>query len=276
MAHTVKDAGRSVTGRALAVLATFDPSHRRLSLSEMARRASLPVPTAYRLVRELEEWQALERRPDGTYEIGSRLWNLGLLTRVHTDLREVALPQMQELCATTRAMVHLVVRDDTAGLCIDRLRGVRDLVGRARPGEPLPLHSTAVGKVLLAAAPVDVLRKVASEELRRFTPYTVVEPGRLLRDVAAVRSAGYALTCEETVLGALSVAAPIRQAGTDGVTAALGVVLPSSTRDPKRVLGALRAACEGIASRLEKLEEPHPTGSTLARHGSVRPASAAH
>lgn len=59
--------GRSVTSRSLAVLDAFDASHRRLSLSDIARRSKLPLATAHRLVGELEVWGALVRSSDGAY-----------------------------------------------------------------------------------------------------------------------------------------------------------------------------------------------------------------
>ena len=83
---------RTVTGRALAVLDTFDVKHRRQSLASISRRADLPLTTVHRLVHELEKQNALVRGSDGDYEIGSKIWRLGLLASVHSDLREVALP----------------------------------------------------------------------------------------------------------------------------------------------------------------------------------------
>ncbi len=80
--------------RALALLDAFDEHHPRLSLTEMAMRSGLARSTAHRLLAELEAWQGLVRRPDGRYEIGRRIWDLGLLAPVHRELREVARPFM--------------------------------------------------------------------------------------------------------------------------------------------------------------------------------------
>ncbi|XVS60973.1 helix-turn-helix domain-containing protein [Actinosynnema sp. CA-299493] len=54
-------APQSVTGRALALLGAFDPTHRRLRITELARRARLPPSTAHRLAAELVAWGALHR-----------------------------------------------------------------------------------------------------------------------------------------------------------------------------------------------------------------------
>ena len=102
--------GASVTTRALSVLATFDARHPSLRLSDIARRADLPLPTAHRLVGELAEWGALARRDDGTYVIGRRLWDLGLLAPAATGLVEAASPFLHDIHAATRATVPLAGR----------------------------------------------------------------------------------------------------------------------------------------------------------------------
>jgi len=70
MAGGADVAGRSVTSRALEVLGAFDTDHRRLTLSEVAARAGIPLTTTHRLVKELVTWGALARRDDGTYVRG--------------------------------------------------------------------------------------------------------------------------------------------------------------------------------------------------------------
>ena len=71
--------GVSVTTRALRVLEAFSPHHRVLGLTDIARRAGLPVSTAHRLVADLAAWGALERADDGRYRIGLRLWEVATL-----------------------------------------------------------------------------------------------------------------------------------------------------------------------------------------------------
>ncbi len=65
MAGNTSAPGATVTSRALALLGAFDERHRSLTLTELARRAGLPLPTAHRLVGELVDGGALHRREDG-------------------------------------------------------------------------------------------------------------------------------------------------------------------------------------------------------------------
>lgn len=236
----------TVTARALSLLGAFDDRHRRLTLTELARRAEMPMPTAHRLVGELVTWGALARTSTGEYVIGRRLWDLGLLAPVQSGLRELASPYLHDLYGATLATVHLAVRDGSEVLYLDRLAGHASVPVVSSVGSRLPMHATGVGKVLLAHAPADVQADVLAH-LTRITPYTVTQPGSLRRQLAKVLRDDHATTTEEMSLGACSIAVPIRRRG--AVVASLGIVVPS-LKDRARLIPALHVAARGIGRAL--------------------------
>ena len=250
MAGRTANQGQSVTSRVLAILDTFDISHTHQSLSDIARRAGLPLATAYRLVGELVAWRGLARRDDGHYEIGVRLWEVGLVGPLHLRLREVALPFLQTLYEATRENVHLAIRDGNEVLYVEKLAGHRSVPIISRNGGRLPLHATGVGKALLAHETPEFRRDYLSRPLKRPTPYTVVEPGRLVADLEHTVKRGYAVTTEEMTLGTCSVAAPILDR-TGRPVAAVGAVVHSVRVDPGKLAPLIRLAAEGIAARLD-------------------------
>jgi DNA-binding IclR family transcriptional regulator len=247
MAGNTSHPGATVTSRALALLGTFDDDHRRLSLTTLAERAGLPVPTAHRLVAELVAWGALARTGSGEYVVGRRLWDIGLLAPARTDLRELASPYLHDLYGATLATVHLAVRDGTEVLYLDRLRGSASVPIVSTVGSRLPMHATGVGKVLLAHAPAEVQHEVMGR-LTRITPYTITQPGQLRRQLARVLRDDYATTVEEMSLGACSVAVPVRSG--PRVVAALGIVVPSLRKDRPRLVAALQVSARGVGRRL--------------------------
>lgn len=240
----------TVASRVLALLAAFDSRHRNLSLSELARRADMPVPTAHRLVSELVEWGALVRRPFGDYVVGSRLWDIGLLAPVRSGLRQIASPFLNDLYGATLATVHLAVRDGSEVLYLDRMSGHASVPVVSQVGSRLPLYATGVGKVLLAYAPEDVQTEVLGA-LVRITPYTITQLGRLRDELARVHREGYASTSEEMSLGACSVAVPVK-APEGEVVAAIGIVVPSLKRDRAKLVAALKVAAQGIGRSIAR------------------------
>ena len=248
MAGNSTSPGASVTSRALALVGAFDEEHRRLTLTELAERAGLPVATAHRLVAELVEWGALTRTGSGDYVVGRRLWDIGLLAPLQAGLVELASPYLHDLYGATHATVHLAVRDDAEVLYLDRLRGSTSVPVVSTIGSRLPMHATGVGKVLLAHAPLEVQQRVLAD-LPRITAYTVTQPGRLRRQLAQVLRDDHATTTEEMSLGACSVAVPVRRGGE--VVAALGLVVPSLKRDRPRLVAALQVAARGVGRALD-------------------------
>jgi DNA-binding IclR family transcriptional regulator len=247
MSGNVSKAGATVTSRALALVGAFDSRHRRLSLSELADRAGLPVPTAHRLVAELVAWGALTRTPAGDYVVGRRLWDVGLLAPVNTGLRQLASPYLHDLYGATLATVHLAVRDGTHVLYLDRLSGHASVPVVSTIGSRLPMHATGVGKVLLAHAPPAVRAGVLAD-LPRITPYTISQPGTLRRQLARVLKDDYATTVEEMSLGACSVAVPIRAGG--DVVASVGIVVPSLKKDRAQLVTAMQVTARSIGRAL--------------------------
>ena len=249
MAGNTSAPGTTVASRVLALLGAFDAEHRSLPLSELARRAGLATPTAHRLAAELVAAGFLVRAPGGEYVVGRRVWDIGLLAPVQSELRQVASPFLHDLYGATLATVHLAVRDGMRALYVDRLSGSASVPVVSQVGSRLPLHATGVGKVLLAHAPRDVQERVLAE-LTRITPYTVTQPGLVREQLRRVHRDGFAQTVEEMSLGACSVAVPVStRAGV--VVAALGIVVPRIGRDRPRLLSALQVAARGIGRSVD-------------------------
>jgi len=260
-----------VTLRATAVLGAFDGDHRCLNLSQLSRRSGLPLATVHRLAADLVAGQLLVRRGDGRYEIGARMWRLGLLAPA-TSLRELALPHLQDLVVATGHTVHLAVLDGAGALVIERLAGTKSIPTRHNPGGRLPLHCTAVGKVLLAFAPGPVVEEVAGD-LRRHTVCTVTDPRVLHRQLDQIRRTGLARSAQEHRLGVSSVAVPVN--GHDGVMAAIGLLAPLTSPRLAGALPHLRAAAASVSADFLRsgLDAPSPEDAGAGGRGGDRKPS---
>lgn len=253
---------RSAADRLLDVLAAFDLRNPALSLTEISRRADLPLTTAHRLVATLTRWGALERDESGCYHIGLRLWEVAALAPRGVGLRQAAMPFLEDLYETTHENVHLAVRDGFEVVYIERISG-RSAVGvRSQVGGRWPLHATGVGLVLLAHSDADVQEQVCERPLAAFTPHTVTDPARLRRVLAEARRSGYAVSDRQITEDALSVAAPVRGPRGD-VIAAVSVVVHVRDVRTQALIPAVRVAARGISRTLGR----QPGGSAVPASG---------
>jgi len=208
--------GSSVTSKVLALLEAFTPDASELSLSELARRSGVSLPTAHRRAAELVEWGALERDADGRYRIGLRLWEVASLAPRGLGLRDAAMPFLEDLYEVTHENVQLAVREGLEVVFVERIAGRDAVPVWTRVGGRFALHATGVGLVLLAHAPGEVQEEVLGSPLHGYTPKTVLDPAELRRMLADVRKLGYSVSDGQITVDALSVGAPIRGLGVAG------------------------------------------------------------
>jgi DNA-binding IclR family transcriptional regulator len=219
-----------------------------LSVGEIASRAELPKGTVHRLLASLAYFDLV--RQDTTtrrYQLGFKLVELGNLLLNQIDLRDDARPFLMALAEDVQETVHLVVRDQAEALYIDKVTlhpkssGLRMV---SRIGARTALHSSAVGKVLLAGLPAAEAEAIVKKcGLPRATARTIVEPDKLLRHIERVRRQGFAIDDEENEKGIRCIGAPIFDA--DGhVIAALSISGPTARMTKTRLSRELpKKAC---------------------------------
>ncbi|MPQ97430.1 helix-turn-helix domain-containing protein [Modestobacter sp. I12A-02628] len=238
--------GEPVIDRALGLLGAFDPDHRRLTLSELGRRAGLPLSTARRQAERLVAWGALERTAAGEYVVGLRLWEIASLAPRAVGLREVARPFMEDLYEATRHHVLLAVLDGDDALLVERRSSSRAVTVAYQVGERLPLHCTGVGLVLLAHASSELQARVCAGEVGVTPTAPAPDPARLRQSLQRIRHTGVAVLAREFPAPVVSVAAALRGEG-DRVVAALSIVVPAGGASFRMVEPAVRAAARAVS-----------------------------
>jgi DNA-binding IclR family transcriptional regulator len=263
MAGGSREPGRSVTSKVLAILEAFETSRGALSLTDIAGKSGLPLSTTHRLVNELTDWGFLSREPNGRYQLGIRLWELAQNTG--RQLRDAARPYVQDLFSLTGETAHLAIRAGHEVLYIDRVYGSKRVPRASRVGGRLPMHATAVGKVILAFEDDWVRDAYLNRDLERPTAHTHIDPRRFADELGQIREQGYATTMEEMRLGSCSIAVPVFHTGRIG--AGLGLVLPSSHASTMtRHLPVLK----GTSSRIERATARIPLETLIGVHRGPR------
>jgi DNA-binding IclR family transcriptional regulator len=232
--------------RAAVILGAFDAAHRELTLAALVARCGLPRSTVHRTADRMIRLGWLEKSV-GRYRIGNRLFELASLAPIRLELREAALPFLQDLHQATKITVQLGVLDSTQVLVVEKITGHRPMPMLSQTGGMIPAYCSALGRAILAYSQPEVIDAALTGPLPARTPRTLTSPVAIMRELTAVPERGWAIDREEGNIGVSCVAAPIFGPSGD-VAAALSVTGPSQLVRADRIGPAVRMAA-AAASR---------------------------
>src|SRR5690348_7876150 len=242
--------------RALNILEAA--AHRRdgLTNSEISRKLGIPKSSASYILRTLERRGYLRRDEEsGRYRLGLKILSLGGDAQANLDIADVALPFMRMLGEKIRMTVHLAVLDQGEAVYIEKVEAPGFFKVNTWVGRRMFLHSTSVGKCLLAWLPKqEIETMVKPQGLKKRTPKTITTMTKLLADLDQVKQSGYAVDDEENSLGARCLGTPIFD-GAGNVTAALGAsgTLTQMDEDSMpRIIDALKETARRVSRQLQR------------------------
>lgn len=200
--------------RAAAILRLLADEDEPLALAQIAGSLGLAKPTTHGILRTLADVGFVEQpQGNGPYQLAADLFELGRGEKVDpNELRSRAMNWSDALAARTGESVRVASfyrgRAEVAHHVFGADGGTQVLV----TGSEVPLHASALGKVLLAYDP-GAARRALRADLPVLTGRTVTDRVALHRELAAVRDLGWARAVGEVDPDVAGVAAPIRDRG---------------------------------------------------------------
>lgn len=248
-------------GKAFQILELVSRAAEGLKISELSQELGISKSTVHGIAAALEDAGALIRDSrTKRYSPGLTLFELGQRAYARFGLREVARPFMEALMTATAETVFLGVRNGDHVSILDSVESTQELKITSPIGTHIPLLAGATGKVFLASMAESEARTLVeacvevSGGLKRYTSKTIVEPGRYLAELEAVRRRGYALDDEEYIRGVRAVAAPVRGEGRPSSAIwVVGFTPGMSATKMKAIALETRAAAEAISARVDAL-----------------------
>jgi DNA-binding IclR family transcriptional regulator len=205
------DARTDMVGKALGLLVLLGDEPRGASAAELSRRAELPFSTTYRLLGSLTRDGFVDYEPDGRrYRLGLRVFQLGQRVSNHHGFAGTALPVLRRVTEETGEATILSVRDGNHHLTVNKVDGPQTFRVTSDPGHLGALHTTSVGKALVAFADDTTRTRLLDElELEPLTAFSITDRDAFRAEIELVRRRGYATMDEENELGMRAVAVPV-------------------------------------------------------------------
>ena len=182
-----------------------------LGLSELGRQAELPPSTAHRLLTTLQRRALVTHDPaTGLWTVGVGLFRMGSAYLRIRKLPEIARPVIRGLLDEVGETVNVTMIDRREVVCVAQAESHAPMRAFFRLGRRLPLHASAAGKAILAAASGELREELLTGiKYERFTAGTLTSRKPLLADVAGAAARGWAIDDEEHTVGMRCVSAAI-------------------------------------------------------------------
>jgi DNA-binding IclR family transcriptional regulator len=248
------DSRTDMVGKALGLLVLLGDEPRGASAAELSRRAELPFSTTYRLLGSLTRDGFVDYEPDGRrYHLGLRVFQLGQRVSNHHGFAGTALPILRRVTEKTGEATILSVRDGNHHLTVNKVDGPQTFRVTSDPGHLGALHTTAVGKALVAFAEDGERQRLVDElELEPLTEFSITDREAFRAEIDLVRRRGYAVMDEENELGMRAVAVPVfnAQGYAFASLAAAVPVFRLSLEDLVALVPVLQEAASELSARL--------------------------
>ncbi len=210
--------------RAFSILEIVAESQNGLSNSDISRRLKVPKSSASYILRVMENRGYLIRGDGGKYRLGLRIMSLSRQQSAHVDVREVAKPILEKFVEKSRmSEAHLAVLDNGRAVYVEKVEAENSFIKMdIWVGHRLPIHTTAIGKALVAHLPeAEVIKILELRGMEKKTRRTITDQKKFLAELEKTRKYGFALDNEENCLNVRCLAAPIFNQNGE-VVAALG------------------------------------------------------
>ncbi len=240
--------------KCFSILELLAQSKEPMGISDISRKLDLNKSSVFNIIHTLVGLNVLENQPDGKSVLGTRFYILGNLAGRRSPLIQTARPYLEAINEKTKLSAFLGLRSDLQTILIDKVDSAHGIKVSSEIGMRMPILAGPGIKAMLSQLPDEEIDEILSRtELRRYTPYTIIDKSHYKKEILEVRRTGIAYDRQEYIEGMVALAVPIKSKSR-GVEAAIWAVglthqVPDSSLPGLTEL--LKGICEEINCRLQ-------------------------
>lgn len=231
----------------------FLASRKSVGVTELAEELQVNKSTAYRMLETLRQFNMAEQNKSSLkYKLGPAVLKLSEQLYKNLNILSIARPHMQRLADEIGESVHLCILSNDRAIVIDQIMTSSRLTVNAKIGNNEPLHSSSVGKCLIAFSSEKTVERILEGPLEKFTEKTITSKQQFLDELEEIRLRGYAIDDGEISEEIRCIAVPIFNHLNEAVYS-LGVSGPTSRMTSfkiETVASSLLAAGNAISTQL--------------------------
>lgn len=211
----IDDQPSKTLARGLFVLDKFTTERSEWGVRELSRELDTNPATVHRLVTTLCNIGYLAKDPDTQrYSLGPKVMRLADLYTRHNPVSNIARKTFERYSDQFRYNFYLGKLSGFEVVYLTAHDGHAPIKIVVEPGGTINLHSTALGKILLAFQDAGYIESFLSRNtLKRYTQKTITNPELLRERLAEIREQGYAINRGEHYEDVGAVGVPIINPG---------------------------------------------------------------
>jgi len=197
--------------RALEVLEILTNNPHGLGVTELSLKLDIAKSTSHRLLNTLSAYNYVSKdEQTDNYFIGTRVLYIANELLENLNLVNLAKDKINQLSETSNETVHLCLFDSDEVVYIDKVDSNKSIRMHSKIGKRSPMHSTGVGKAILAFLPNEEPKKILqTKNMNKFTENTITSISQMMIELEDINKKGYAIDDIENEEGVRCVAAPI-------------------------------------------------------------------
>jgi IclR family KDG regulon transcriptional repressor len=223
-----------------------------VSVSDCSNHFNINKSTAHRFLASMKHVGFVDQNPENQkYKLSLKIFEIGNKIISNLNFREVAKPIMMELGEQTGETINLGIIDNFDVVYIEKVLSKNALRLDSPIGGRDPVHSTALGKAIIAFRPSDYVEEyVKTKGLSKSTKNTITNVEKFYTELKIIREKGYAIDAEETMIGLQCVSAPIFNNKNKAV-AAISISSPTQ-RLNKEIIAKYTQLVKDAATKISK------------------------
>ena len=248
--------------KSLEILNYLSNVQRSVGITELSSKLLFPKSTVHRILNSLLNYSLVDKEKDTSkYRLGLQIIKYSNSFYNSFDFRKIATPILKKVCIETSFTTSLTIWQSYHSICIDSVTPSQKSNTHqlfVEVGKEMPFHCTASAKTLLAYQdPEEIKRIINKNPLKKYTPNTITEPGKLMIHLLDIKNKGFAICDEELEEGIKAVAAPIKNI--NGKTIAsitlTGLAKRMSSRNMEGLIKIVTKSAQEISNMLGYKEE---------------------
>jgi len=239
--------------KCFAILETLARSREPMGISDLSGKLDLNKSTVFHIVHTLLDLNVLENQRDGKFVLGTRFYILGNMAGKRSKLIQTAHPYLEMINERTKLSAFLGLRSDRQAILIDKVDSAYGIKVSSEIGLQMPILAGAGIKAMLSQLPDEEIDDIlARTELKKYTPYSIIDREAYKQEILEVRNLGIAFDREEYIEGMVAFAIPIKVNSRDVQAAVWAVGLARQVPDSSipELTQFLKGISEEISYRL--------------------------